>query len=255
MKFSIIIPTLNEARAVGPRVAACFSLRPDPEVIVADGGSGDRTANLARRAGAIVVTSPRGRGIQMNAGAAAASGEVLVFLHVDVVMPQQAWSALETAVARADLVGGAFRRRFDSPSRFLALGCRLADLRGAWLRLYLGDQAIFTRRAAFDALGGYPTTPLFEDLEFSRRLRRRGRTTLIRAPVLASARRFDAEGDMLRLGRNLCLVAAYGLGVNPERLARWYYPENCETGGAAREIAGTGEGESDAGRAMKRGGP
>lgn len=242
MKFSIIIPTFNEAHAVGPRVTACFALLPTPEVIVADGGSFDRTPERARDAGALLVRSARGRGDQMNAGAVAASGDVLVFLHVDVALPQASWSGLCAALADRGLIGGAFRRRFDSRSRLLALGSRLADLRGDWLQIYLGDQTIFARRAAFDEAGGYPSSLLFEDLEFSRRLRHLGRTTLIRNPVLASSRRFDDEGNALRLLKNLCLMAAYEFGVHPNRLARRYYGQTIDSTSlyAGHRIAPTG---------------
>lgn len=220
--FSIIIPTHNEAATVGSQVAACLALRPGPEVIVSDGGSSDETASLAREAGARVVTSRRGRGLQMNVGAAVASGEVLVFLHVDVVMSQAAWSELNETMTDPGMIGGAFRRRFDSPSRVLAGGCHLADIRGSWLGVFLGDQAIFARRSIFQEAGGYPATLLFEDLEFSRRLRRQGRTSLIRKPVIASSRRFDREGNARRLMKNVMLIAGYYLGVDPDWLARRY---------------------------------
>jgi len=220
--FSVIIPAFNEAGTVGSQVAACLALRPAPEVIVSDGGSSDATAARAREAGARVVASPRGRGVQMNAGAARASGDVLVFLHVDVVMPQEAWSQLGETMSDPGVIGGAFRRRFDSPSRLLAWGCRLADIRGVWFRVYLGDQAIFARRSVFAETGGYPALLLFEDLEFSRRLRRLGRTALVREPVIASSRRFDREGDARRLMKNFVLMAAYYLGVDPDWLARRY---------------------------------
>lgn len=226
MEFSIIIPTHDEARLVGPRVAACLDLRPMPEVIVADGGSSDATRERAAEAGARVVVSPRrGRGPQMNAGAAEALGDVLVFLHADVGLPQAAWSALVEALGEQDVIGGAFSRRFDSPSRLLALGSRLADIRGRRLRVYLGDQTIFSRRGVFVKAGGFPDTLLFEDVEFSRRLRRQGRTVLIREPILASSRRFDEEGNLRRLCRNLHLILLYCLGADPDRLARRYYPD------------------------------
>ena len=235
MEFSIIIPTIDEARLVGPRVAACLDLRPMPEVVVADGGSSDDTCAQATGAGARVVVAPRrGRGPQMNAGATEARGDVLVFLHADVALPQAAWSALVEALGDQGVTGGAFSRRFDSPSRLLNLGSRLADIRGRWLRVYLGDQAIFARREAFVKAGGFPDALLFEDVEFSRRLRRQGRTVLIREPVLASSRRFDEEGNARRLCRNMHLILLYQLGADPNRLARRYYPGQFGTTGRPR---------------------
>ena len=225
MNFSIIIPTLNEARLIDAQVASCLALKPCPEVIVADGGSVDGTARLAEAAGARLVASlPRGRAPQMNAGAAVSRGDLLIFLHADVVFPQAAYEALGRALREPMLVGGAFRRRFDSPSRLLDFGCRLADFRGRWFHLYLGDQTIFVRRKAFEALGCFPEILLFEDLAFSRRLARLGRTRLIEEPVVVSSRRFDREGNLRRLAGNFQLEVLYALGADPNRLALRYYP-------------------------------
>jgi rSAM/selenodomain-associated transferase 2 len=236
MEISFIIPAVNEAGRIGEQVERCLALSPRPEVIVADGGSCDDTASRAGEAGARVVLSPRrGRAFQMNAGAAAASGDVLVFLHADVKLNCVAYGVLRKALADPGLVGGAFRRRFDSPSRLLRAGCRLADLRGRWLRVFLGDQAIFVRRKVFRALGGFREILLFEDLEFSRRLARHGRTVLLEAVVVASGRRFDRDGILARLATNLYLTALYFAGADPDRLARRYYPGHFTfpTGGAA----------------------
>lgn len=223
--FSIIIPTLNEAVCIGSQVARCLTLVPRPEILVVDGGSSDGTGALAERAGARVIASDRpGRASQMNAGADASSGQVLIFLHADVILSQQSYAALASALRDRELLGGAFRRRFDSPSRWLDLGCRLADARGRWLRIYLGDQAMFVRRQIFSELGGFPKVLLFEDVALSRELRRRGRTRLIEEPVLASSRRFDREGPLRRLSRNVWLTTLYLLGADPDRLARRYYP-------------------------------
>ena len=225
MEYSIIIPALDEAGRIGRQVAACGALRPRPEVIVVDGGSGDETRLLAARAGARVVASPRrGRAPQMNAGARAAGGDVLLFLHADVNLSQAAFGALQKALGDPDLLGGAFRRRFDSPSLLLKLGCRLSDARGRRLRVYLGDQALFVRREVFDRLGGFREILLFEDVEFSRRLARLGKTRLIEEPIVASGRRFEKEGAFRRLSRNLWLTALYLAGADPDRLARRYYP-------------------------------
>ena len=181
----------------------------------------------------------------MNAGAAVASGDALVFLHADVEISPAAWSALQTALTDPTVIGGAFRRRFDSPSWILAIGSLLADVRGTWLHVYLGDQAIFARRGVFLAAGGYASSLLFEDLEFSRRLARLGRTVLIGEPVLASSRRFVAEGNGMRLFKNLCLTMAYALGIKPDHLARYYYPEargSSVPGGAPPAASPGGEG-------------
>jgi len=236
MRISFIIPAVDEADRIGEQVSRCLALSPPPEVIVADGGSGDNTCSRAGASGSRVVTSPRrGRAFQMNAGAAAASGDVLVFLHADVALDRRAYLALRKALEDPALIGGAFRRRFDSPSRLLRAGCRLADLRGRWLRVFLGDQAMFVRREVFRAMGGFREILLFEDLEFSRRLARRGRTALLKAVVVASSRRFDRDGNLARLARNLCLTALYLAGADPDRLARRYDPGHFASPGAGPE--------------------
>jgi rSAM/selenodomain-associated transferase 2 len=229
MKYSIIIPTLNESRLIAEQVAACLALKPCPEVIVADGGSADGTPKAAQAAGARLVASlRRGRGPQMNAGAAVSRGDLLIFLHADVVLPQTAYEALGWALRDPTLLGGAFRRHFDSPSLLLDFGCRLADLRGRWFHRYLGDQTIFVRQKAFEAVGRFPEFLLFEDLAFSRKLARLGRTRLIDAPVVVSSRRFDREGNLRRLAGNFQLEVLYSLGADPNDLALRYYPSSVE---------------------------
>jgi rSAM/selenodomain-associated transferase 2 len=233
---AIIIPTLDEEERIGEQVERCLALRPRPEVIVADGGSRDDTCARAEGSGARVVVSPRrGRAFQMNSGAAVAEGDVLVFLHADVVLQQPAFETMLEALDDPALAGGAFRRRFDSPSFLLRFGCRLADLRGRWIRIFLGDQAIFVRREAFRTLRGYPEIPLFEDLEFSRKLARLGRTALVKGRVVASSRRFQREGIAGQILKNLCLTGLFLAGSDPERLARWYNPAHF----SPRPAAGT----------------
>jgi rSAM/selenodomain-associated transferase 2 len=241
MDCSIIIPVIDESAIIASRVEACRALRPRPEVIVADGGSADATRELAEAAGARVVLSPRrGRAFQMNAGAAASGGDLLIFLHTDVDLSQAAYDAMRESLRDPALIGGAFRRRFDSASRLLALGCRLADLRGRWLHLYLGDQAIFARRATFEALRGFPEILLFEDLAFSRNLARLGRTRLIDAVVMASGRRFAREGTLRRLGGNCWLALLYLLGNDPNRLALRYYPTLAVPPATGKPLSGRG---------------
>jgi GT2 family glycosyltransferase len=189
----------------------------------------------------------------MNAGAAAASGDVFLFLHADVTLEQPAYETMLDALRDPALAGGAFRRRFDSPSRLLRLGCRLADLRGTRLRIFLGDQAIFVRPEAFRALGGFPKILLFEDLEFSRKLAGQGRTVLLKGVVVASSRRFDRGGNFRQMVRNLGLTALYFAGADPGWLARRYYPAlypslRSETGGEAPAGTAGGGGESATGK-------
>ncbi len=236
LKLSIVIPTLDEADGIERQVARCRGLAPAPEVIVADGGSRDGTPRLAEAAGARVILAPRrGRGAQMNAGVGESTGDVLLFLHADVTLPQTAWAALLGTLEDPAVVGGAFRRRFDHPSRLLALGCRLADARGRWLHAYLGDQAQFARRSAFEAAGGFPETLLFEDVILSRRLRRLGRTRLVPCEVVAAPRRFERDGVTKRMARDFWLLTLHALGADPDRLARRYDPRPAREADPGRE--------------------
>ena len=222
---SIIIPTIDEAAILADQIRRCRALQPHPEVIIADAGSRDGTPELAEAQGASLIACPqRGRALQMNAGAAAARGEVLLFLHADVVLPQIAFAAMLEALRNPALVGGAFRRRFDNPSPVLSLGCVLADLRGRACGLFFGDQSIFVRRETFRRLGGFPEILLFEDFALSRLLRRAGATRLVSEKVIASGRRFRREGSFRRLARNAYLTCLYFAGADPGQLARRYYP-------------------------------
>lgn len=203
--ISVLVPTWNEEA----QLAACLESLGDPdpavEVIVADGGSTDRTTAIARERGARVVVSPvRQRAAQLNLAAREARGVVLVFLHADTRLPA-AWRAFleEARTGDPGLVGGAFQRRFDSPSRWLRFTCALADWRGRHWGCFLGDQVMWVRADAFRALGGFPALDRCEDLEFSLRLARAGRTTVLPATVVSSARRFARRGPLGQTGRDL----------------------------------------------------
>lgn len=191
------------------------------EVVVSDGGSSDRTVEIARAAGARVVAGGRGRGVQLNRGAAAASGDVLVFLHADTRLPEGAVTAVREAVGRG-VVGGGFLVRFDDPRWLMRLGSWLANLRTRMTRVPLGDQAQFATRAAFERLGGFAEWPVLEDLDFMRRLKRAGRIAIVGAPVVTAARRFNAGGPLRTVARNWTIWLLYALGVPPRRLGRLY---------------------------------
>lgn len=210
--ISVIIPTDHEAELLGATLAAVGRSTPETEVIVVDGGSGDATVAIASAAGARVVVAPeRGRAAQLNHGAAIATGDVLLFLHADTIVPD-GWDAAIAATMSADAtcVGGAFRRRYVPGSWFLRLTCALATWRCRWSGWFLGDQAMFVRRAVFGELGGFAVLPACEDLDFSIRLARRGRTVVLRDVVLSSDRRFRRLGavrqtwaDLVTTGRFL----------------------------------------------------
>ncbi|MDK2973182.1 MAG: hypothetical protein PWP23_2937 [Candidatus Sumerlaeota bacterium] len=213
-RISIIIPTLNEAGTLRRAIASARAEEAD-EVIVADGGSTDATRRVATAAGArVIAVSPPQRARQMNAGAAAATGDLLVFLHADTILLPGSLEALRATARNSEIVGGGFWRRYRSGSVLLAVSSLLGNERARRLGWCFGDQAIWARRAVFLRLGGYPEKPLFEDLDFTRKLRRVGRIHLIVPGVETSARRFrDGTvsrllGDILLTVHHVCRTAA-----------------------------------------------
>jgi rSAM/selenodomain-associated transferase 2 len=192
------------------------------EVIVVDAGSADGTAVEAKRAGARVVQAPKGRGPQLRAGAAAAGGDVLLFLHADARLGHGARAAMDRALADPRVVGGNFRLRFVPETGWAPLFSWANDRRRTWLRIYYGDSALFVRRQAYDELGGFRPWPIMEDFDLVKRLERHGRTAYIRdVEVEASARRF--QGRALRtLAVWTAVQGLYSLGVSADRLAPLY---------------------------------
>ncbi|MCB9664274.1 MAG: TIGR04283 family arsenosugar biosynthesis glycosyltransferase [Alphaproteobacteria bacterium] len=222
---SVVVPTLDEARAL-PGLLRRLAWLPLREVIVVDGGSRDGTAGIAAAAGARVVrTGTAGRGPQLARGAAEARGEVVWFLHADARPPLDAVARIREALAGDDVVGGAFLLHTVPGGGPWSLGplLRVADLRSRWTGLPYGDQGIFCRREALDAVGGVPAQPLFEDLELSRRLRARGRLARVPQEIEVSGRRFEAR-PLASFVAMHALPVLYRLGVPPARLARWYAP-------------------------------
>lgn len=219
LRIAIVVPTLDEEAAVSRLLAD--ARRHADELVVADGGSGDRTVEIARAVGARVVAGPPGRGGQLNRGAAAAGGDVLVFLHADTRLPEGAAEAIRAAVA-AGAVGGGFRVRFDDPRPLYRFGAAVANLRARLTRVPLGDHAQFVTRAAFERVGGFAEWPLLEDVDFMRRLRRAGRVAVLDLAVVTSARRFRAAGPLRTVARNWLIWLLFALGFRPHRLARLY---------------------------------
>lgn len=196
MRISVVVPALNEERVLPVLFAALRpGLRPQDEVIVADGGSSDRTRQAARALGARRITEgARGRGVQMNRGAAEAAGEVLWFLHADSRVPPDWRGRITETLSDPGVAGGAFLCRIDArgiPYRFLDAWGRV---RSQATGIFYGDQGIFVRRPTYEEIGGFPEWPVLEDVEFSRRMRRRGKVRLVPAPILTSARRWEKEG-------------------------------------------------------------
>ncbi len=225
---SVVIPTLEAADRIGPCLGALGEAVMEGvihEVIVADGGSADAIAEVAEAVGARLVITPRGRGKQLAAGARAARGDWLLFLHADTVLAP-GWAAAVLAHVRTRPErAGYFALRFDTqgnaPSPAARIVAGWANLRAALFALPYGDQGLLISRALYDQAGGYPPIPLMEDVALVRRIGRR-RLARLDAAAVTSASRYGADGWLRRGWRNLTTLALYFLGVAPERLARRY---------------------------------
>ena len=229
-RVSVVIPTLDEAMTLGPLIEALRGESELLEIIVADGGSADGTPALAERLGVRVIACARGRGAQLRAGAAAARGEILLFLHADSVFPSGGLGALVGALDQAPRApGGNFRVVFDGDTPF----ARWLTGFYAWLRhirLYYGDSGIFARRAAYDGIGGIKPIPLMEDYDFVQRLERTGPTCRIEHPPLMTSSRKFAGRHPVGIFLGWCAIhILYWFGVSPKRLARIYYRSRRDT--------------------------
>ena len=222
MTLSIIMPVLNEANGI---VAALDALQPlrarGVEVIVADGGSNDGTPGLARPFADRVLSAPRGRALQMNAGAAAATGAVLIFLHADTHLPDDADRLVIDGLARTGRSWGRFDVRIDGGG-LLALISSTMNARSRITGICTGDQAMFVTRAAFDEVGGFPSIALMEDLALSAKLKRIGPALALRAKVTTSGRRWKTNGVFRTVLLMWRLRLAYALGADPDKLAGIY---------------------------------
>jgi len=220
-RISVIVPALNEAPGIG---SALERVRHEEnvEIIVVDGGSTDTTVECARSLGAEVMVSPRGRARQMNVGANAASGEILLFLHADTLLPAGWSDSVRDVVRLPGTAGGAFELRIDTVLPFTRIIERLANLRSRLLQMPYGDQAIFLKAGLFHSAGGFPDLPIMEDFELVRRLRKMGRITIIPAPATTSVRRWKKLGVIRAALINQLIVVAYLAGVSPRVLARVY---------------------------------
>jgi len=220
--ISVVIPVYNEGKILEGTLSALTQQLGSHELICVDGGSSDGSAGIAGRFGK-VVSSEKGRARQMNGGASVARGGILLFLHADAVLGEGALSAVEEAVQHG-YGGGCFTQKIQG-DRFLFRTLEFSgNLRARWLHLFYGDQAIFVKREIFREIGGFPPLPLFEDIAFTQRLRRRNRTLVLRHHVYTSARRWEQNGIVKEGFRNWGLLGLYALGVSPCRLAR-FYPE------------------------------
>ena len=234
--LSVVVPALNERRALAALIGSLEAqVGAGPlELILADGGSVDGTVERFRdltggwrdgdRRARVVPVGRAGRALQMNAGAAAAAGDILIFLHADTELPGGGLASVRRALDDARVVGGGFRHRFREPGTLLRLVSLWATIRSRLTGIHYGDQALFVRRAVFERLRGFPEVDLFEDLRFSRRLRRAGRVVTLRLAASTSARRF-LRGGVLRTACGMAWLRTRHLfGTTSGRL-RGRYPD------------------------------
>ena len=231
MPISVIIPTLNEERTIMATLAHTAALGFD-ELIVVDGGSLDQTPVLVEsyrrrtqspaQSPVRLVTAPCGRARQMNEGAKASGGEILLFLHADTQLPDDANTMIQTTLANQGIVGGRFDVRFDRPSMWGTIISRMMKWRSRLTGIATGDQALFVRRPIFEQMGGFADMPLMEDIEFSRRLKRKGATAALTATVTTSFRRWEQHGPLRTILLMWTIRFLYWVGISPSHLVEWY---------------------------------
>ncbi len=213
---------LDEAAAIASTLDALRRGAPDAEIVVVDGGSADSSVAIARPLCDVLIVAPRGRAHQMNAGARAAHGDALAFVHADTIVPATFAADIASALSDPAVVGGRFDVQLDASSLPYRIIGAMISLRSRISRTGTGDQAIFVRRGVFDRLAGFPDLELCEDLEFSRRLKRAGRVACLRSRVTTSARRWTRDGVARTVVRMWLIRAMYLMGVPPARLKRIY---------------------------------
>jgi len=224
-RISLIIPVFCEQAVINKTIEAVRRLRggDTAEIIVVDGQAEVETLAAIGDATVRKLSSEKGRGRQLNRGAAVAAGDVLLFLHADTVLPPAAFERIAEAMGDEGCAGGAFDLHIDSPGAGFRVIETVANLRSRLTRIPYGDQAIFIRASCFRTLGGFKEIPIMEDVDLMRRIKRkRGRIVIFRESVITSARRWEKEGLVFCTLRNWFLITLYLCGVKPERLARFY---------------------------------
>jgi len=221
-KISVIIPVFNEAGIIQ---ASLFPLLNDSdiEIIVVDGGSSDKTQEIAEKMGIKVIVSPvKGRANQMNLGAKFATGEILLFLHADTQLPPTYPTIIREILSQPQTVAGAFKLKIDGERLSLRLVEMLVEWRSRFFSLPYGDQAIFLKASIFQEVGGFTNLPIMEDFELIRRLQRLGKIAIASASILTSSRRWDKLGVFQTTLINQLVILGYFLGISPVKLAELY---------------------------------
>ena len=222
LHISIIIPTLNEENNLNDLLSSLQAYQ-NIEIIIADGGSTDRTVDIARDHTVQVVTSPVGRGIQQNNGAKSASGNILVFLHCDTMLPDDFPNIIHSVLNQPETAAGAFRLKINAKERGYRLIEWGVNIRTRFLNLPYGDQVLFMKKKVFDQAGGFPNLPLLEDIMLIRRLKHLGKIKITKTSVITSARRWKRLGMVQTTLINQIILIGYLVGIKPKTLARLYY--------------------------------
>ncbi len=224
VRLSIIVPVFNEAAHLPEILSQLLVYQQRAcEILLVDGGSQDDTVAIARSAGFKVLMSERGRAAQMNQGAQAANGEILLFLHADTQLPDQADQIIFKAIEDDLRHWGRFNVRIAGPSKMLKVIAMMMNIRSAWSGIATGDQAIFVRRQVFQGIGGFPQQALMEDIEFSKRIKAKSRPICLYQKVITSGRRWENNGVWRTIFLMWGLRSAYFLGADPEKLAKLYH--------------------------------
>jgi len=226
MKISVIIPVLHEREKINEILDSIKSIAADVpyEMIVVDGdASGDTIAHISDSS-VITLTTPRGRAFQMNAGAAKACGDILLFLHADTLLPQKAFPKIITALSNSSFIGGAFDLKIQNHRWIFRIIGRAASWKHRLTRVPYGDQAIFMLRRYFQNIGGYAGIPLMEDVELMRRVKRQGgRIIILPDAVTTSSRKWETDGVFYTIMRNWIIQVLYLFGMPARRLIKYYY--------------------------------
>ncbi|HWM24289.1 MAG TPA: TIGR04283 family arsenosugar biosynthesis glycosyltransferase [Chthoniobacterales bacterium] len=220
--LSIIVPVLDEAALIGPFLSHLRVHAPDAELIVVDGASRDGTRSIARPLADVLISAPRGRASQMNAGAAIATGELLWFLHADSILPREAVRDIRSALDDPRIAGGCFRLRLPGRQWIYRVSDSIGNLGVQVFGFALGDHGIFCRRTAFEQSGGYPVVPILEDAELYRRLARDGRMRQLSSKIVSSPRSYEKWGLYRTTAIYFCILVLYILGV-PIRFLHPFY--------------------------------